>query len=85
MSYGPVPASVYCGHRLIDVLIHGWDVAKSTDQDTNLPYDLVEACWEIVEPELEVLTASGAFGTPVTVPADADRQTQLLAALGRSE
>jgi uncharacterized protein (TIGR03086 family) len=85
VSYGPVPASVYCGHRLIDVLIHGWDVAKSTGQDTNLPYDLVEACWEIVEPDLEALTASGAFGTPASVPPGADRQTQLLAALGRTE
>src|SRR2546427_9407773 len=22
VSYGPVPGSVYCGHRLIDVLVH---------------------------------------------------------------
>ena len=28
VSYGPVPGSVYCGHRFIDVLIHGWDVAE---------------------------------------------------------
>src|SRR5581483_4659695 len=27
VSYGPVPGSVYCGHRFIDVLIHGWDIA----------------------------------------------------------
>ena len=27
VSYGPVPGSVYCGHRFLDVLIHGWDVA----------------------------------------------------------
>src|SRR5438093_4147358 len=26
VSYGPVPGSVYCGHRYIDVLIHGWDI-----------------------------------------------------------
>ena len=37
VSYGPVPGSVYCGHRFIDVLVHGWDVAKSTGQDTTLP------------------------------------------------
>ena len=28
VSYGPVPGSIYCGHRFIDVLIHGWDVAQ---------------------------------------------------------
>jgi uncharacterized protein (TIGR03086 family) len=85
VSYGPVPGSIYCGHRFLDVLVHGWDVAKSTGQDTNLPYDLVEACWEVIEPQLEGLKGSGAFGTEVTVGPDADRQTQLLAALGRTE
>ena len=34
VSYGPVPGSVYCGHRFVDVLVHGWDVASSTGQDT---------------------------------------------------
>ena len=44
VSYGPVPGSVYCGHRFIDVLIHGWDVATSTGQDTTLDPELVDAC-----------------------------------------
>ena len=30
VSYGPVPGSVYAGHRFIDVLIHGWDLAVAT-------------------------------------------------------
>ena len=85
VSYGPVPGSIYCGHRLLDVLIHGWDIAVSTDQDTNLPVDLVEATWEVIEPQLDQLIASGMFGTGVTAPPDADRQGQLLAVLGRSE
>lgn len=83
VSYGPVPGAVYCGHRFVDVLIHGWDVARSTGQDTTLDPDLVQACWEVVEPELEGLQGSGAFGDRVDVPADADPQTRLLAALGR--
>jgi uncharacterized protein (TIGR03086 family) len=83
VSYGPVPGSVYCGHRLIDVLIHGWDVATSTGQETTLDPDLVEACWEVLEPQLAMLQGSGAFGTEVEVPADAGRQTKLLAVLGR--
>jgi uncharacterized protein (TIGR03086 family) len=74
---------VYCGHRFIDVLIHGWDVAESTGQDTNLPEELVQACWEVVEPQLSELGGSGAFGTQVEVPEGADLQTKLLAALGR--
>lgn len=83
VSYGPVPGSVYCGHRFLDVLIHGWDVAASTGQDTTLDVELVEACLEVVEPQLDVLVGSGAFGTPVEVADDAGPQTRLLAVLGR--
>ncbi len=36
VSYGPVPGSVYAGHRFIDVLIHGWDLAIATGQDSRL-------------------------------------------------
>jgi uncharacterized protein (TIGR03086 family) len=83
VSYGPVPGSVYCGHRFIDVLIHGWDVARSTGQDTTLPADLVDACWAVLEPQLDLLAASGMFGEAEPVEDDADRQTTLLAVLGR--
>ena len=83
VSYGPVPGEVYCGHRFIDVLVHGWDVATSTGQDARLPADLVDACLEVVVPQQDGLTGSGAFGAVVEVPADADSQTRLLAILGR--
>jgi uncharacterized protein (TIGR03086 family) len=83
VSYGPVPGSVYCGHRFMDVLVHGWDVAQSTGQDTALPPDLVDACWAVLEPQLDLLVASGMFGTAVPVEDDADRQVTLLAVLGR--
>lgn len=84
VSYGPVPGEVYCGHRFIDVFIHGWDLAKATGQPTTLDPGLVEACWAVIEPQREMLEASGAYGTPKDLPADADRATQLLAALGRT-
>ena len=83
VSYGPVPGSVYCGHRFIDVLVHGWDVAASTGQDTTLDAELVDACWAVVEPQLEMLVDSGAFGTDHEIPDGASPQTRLLAALGR--
>ena len=85
VSYGPVPGSVYCGHRFLDVLIHGWDVATSTGQDTTLDPDLVEACLAVIEPQMDMLTASGAFGNRIDVPEDADPQTRLLGLLGRQD
>jgi uncharacterized protein (TIGR03086 family) len=83
VSYGPVPGSVYCGHRLIDVLVHGWDLATATDGATSLPADLVDACLEVVLPQIDALESSGAFGSDHDVPAGADPQTRLLALLGR--
>jgi uncharacterized protein (TIGR03086 family) len=83
VSYGPVPGSVYCGHRFMDVLVHGWDVASSTGRDADLDPELVEACFEVVEPQLDMLAGSGMFGTRLEAPEDASRQTQLLALLGR--
>lgn len=84
VSYGPVPGSTYVGHRFIDVLVHGWDVAVATGQDATLPPDLVDACWRIVEPQLTMLARSGMFGEPRSVPAEADPQTRLLLHLGRA-
>ena len=85
VSYGPVPGSVYCGHRFLDVLIHGWDVATSTGQDTTLDPDLVEACFAVIEPQMDMLAASGMFGTRIDLPDDAGRQAQLLGLLGRQD
>jgi uncharacterized protein (TIGR03086 family) len=83
VSYGPVPAEVYAGHRFIDVLIHGWDLAKATGQDTRLAPELVDACWDVITPQLDLLKGSGMFGEEVSVPDSADPQTKLLAVLGR--
>jgi uncharacterized protein (TIGR03086 family) len=83
VSYGPVPGSVYAGHRFIDVLIHGWDVAKATGQDTTLDRRLVDACQEVVAPQAALLRGSGQYGEEVDSAPNADAQTRLLAALGR--
>ena len=86
VSYGPVPGSVYAGHRFIDVLIHGWDLASATGQPTDLDPGLVDACWDVIRPQLSLLQASGAFGEAKPLSGDdhSESQASLLAALGRS-
>jgi len=83
LSYGDVPGAVYCGHRIIDVVVHGWDLARGTGQDEVMPVELAEACWGIVEPQLDQLGGSGVFGPPVAVGSSAGAQDRLLGALGR--
>lgn len=84
ISYGPVPGSVYAGHRFIDVFIHGWDLATATGQDTALDAQLMEACRQIIEPQLELFRAVGALAAALPVPPQATAQTRFLALLGRS-
>jgi uncharacterized protein (TIGR03086 family) len=84
VSYGPVPGSVYAGHRFIDVFIHGWDLATATGQDTALDAHLMEACRRIIEPQLELFRGTGSLAAELPVPPDANAQTRFLAMLGRS-
>jgi uncharacterized protein (TIGR03086 family) len=83
VSYGPVPGSVYAGHRFVDILIHGWDLAVATDQDTNLDPALVDAAHELLLSQADMVRGSGAFGADIAVSPDAGRQTRLLAFIGR--
>ena len=84
VSYGPVPGSIYCGHRFLDVLVHGWDVAASTGQSTELDPELVATALEVVEPQIDLLAASGMFGTRTEAPAGASDEEKLLSMLGRA-
>ncbi len=84
VSYGPVPGSVYAGHRFIDVLIHGWDIAIATGQPPTLAAHLVAACWDVINPQLADLQASGMFGSHTDPPASTNPQTRLLETLGRT-
>ena len=83
VSYGPVPGSIYAGHRFLDVLIHGWDIAVATGQTPTLPAELIEGCWQVLEPQLDMLRASGMFGEDIAIPSDADSEARLLLTLGR--
>ena len=84
VSYGPVPGSVYTGHRFFDVFIHGWDLATATGQDTTLDAGLMQACRAVIEPQLEAFRGAGALADPLPVPPGADAQARFLAMLGRA-
>jgi len=84
VSYGPVPGSVYAGHRFCDVFIHGWDLAAATGQDTRLDAALMRACREVIEPQLQSFRDAGALASPRPVPPGASAQARFLAMLGRA-
>jgi uncharacterized protein (TIGR03086 family) len=83
VSYGPVPGSVYAGHRFLDVLVHGWDLAVATAQDPELDPGLIKACHDVIEPQAAAFRAAGVLGDEQPVPPEATDQQRFLAMLGR--
>ena len=83
LSFGDVPAALYCTQLATDLAVHAWDLAKGIDADDRLDPELVTAVREWTEPQLDLLAASGLFDPPVPAPTDADPQGKLVALFGR--
>jgi uncharacterized protein (TIGR03086 family) len=81
LSFGPRPGRVYARQRFIEVLIHQWDIAKATGQETRLPSHLTEACLGYLESN-PAITRAWDF-TSIEVPETADPQARLLGLAGR--
>ena len=69
----------------MDVLVHTWDLARATGQDTTLDPALVDACIALFLPDMpEQGREAGIIGPAVDVGPSAPPQAQLLGALGRT-
>jgi uncharacterized protein (TIGR03086 family) len=66
-----------------DVFMHTWDLSRATGQDETLDPDEVHNMLVGIEPMDEPMRSSGQYGPRVSVPDDADEQTQLIAFIGR--
>jgi len=66
-----------------DVFMHSWDLAQGTAQDFTLDPDFAAGLYAGMLGIDEMLRASGQYGPRVSVPDDADPQTQLMAFVGR--
>ena len=71
------------GIAFVDSLIHGWDIAKGTGQDTTMPDDLAQAGFQMLDGKLDPKGSGHAFKPAVNVPDDARAQDKLLALTGR--
>ncbi|MGH9111271.1 MAG: TIGR03086 family metal-binding protein [Acidimicrobiales bacterium] len=66
-----------------DILVHTWDLARSTGLDETLDADEVGRAVRAMAPHDEAMRKGGHYGPRVDVPDDADDQTKLLAFSGR--
>ncbi|MFN2390257.1 MAG: TIGR03086 family metal-binding protein [Actinomycetota bacterium] len=83
LSYGEETAENYLLQLFVDHLIHSWDLARAIGADDRLDNELVELCSSWVEANKQMVEGSGVYGARVETGPDADKQTELLAALGR--
>lgn len=71
------------GIAFVDTLVHGWDLAKGTGQDTTMPPALAEAAMGAIGGRLTSESRGTAFAPEVTVPDDASAQDKLMGYMGR--
>ncbi|MFP5319015.1 MAG: TIGR03086 family metal-binding protein [Acidimicrobiia bacterium] len=71
------------GFQSLDLIVHGWDLARATGGDERIDPGDVHHLFERVKPLDEVMRQPGAIGAKLEAPEGADEQTQLLAFLGR--
>lgn len=83
LSFGDFPASEYLWQLTTDVLIHGWDLARATGQEEEMPAHLVEACSRWFDNVEDAYRGAGAIGAKVDVSSD-DPAAVLLGRFGRT-
>jgi uncharacterized protein (TIGR03086 family) len=82
---GEVSIAAYLRFRLVDLVVHAWDLLRGAQLDEALDPEIVAAVIDTVEPHLDEMLAYGAYGSGPsgTLPPDASPQTQLLDWFGR--
>lgn len=82
---GDVSGRQLLGFRVTDLVLHGWDLARSTGGDEVLDPDLVASVWRGMVRMGPMIATSGVFGagSSGTVDEEAPLQSQLLDLAGR--
>ncbi len=81
--FGEMPAGNFIMVPFADIMIHKWDLAKATGQDTTMDSSMAQAVQQILTPMLEGNRGT-AFGAAVTVPVNASDRDKLLGLTGRN-
>ncbi|HZC51598.1 MAG TPA: TIGR03086 family metal-binding protein [Mycobacterium sp.] len=82
---GNVPAAAFLRFRLVDLVVHAWDLLRAARLDETLDPRVVVDLMQVVEPHVDDMLAFGAYGAGPsgTLPPDAAPQSRLLDWFGR--
>ena len=83
LSYGDTSADEYVTQLTADLAVHGWDLARATGQDDTIDPEAVALLLPWAQANVELLTGSGMFASPVERGPDSPDQDRLLGLLGR--
>ena len=78
-----MPAAMVGGMLLGEMLVHGWDLAHATGQQSAWDNDVLEYVHREVETSAEMGRGMGIYGPAVPVPADAPLLHRILGLTGR--
>jgi uncharacterized protein (TIGR03086 family) len=80
-----MPVAQLLGFRITDLVVHGWDLARSTGLRETIDPRLVEAVWTAIEPMVPMMGSVGVFGEGQSgaLDASATLQARMLDACGR--
>jgi uncharacterized protein (TIGR03086 family) len=79
---GEIPVAAVIPLIITDLVAHTWDIGHALAVDVRLPGDLVALAFDWARDN--AVRAPGFFGPELTAPDDADKQTRMLAFLGRA-
>jgi uncharacterized protein (TIGR03086 family) len=82
---GDIAADAFLRFRLVDLVVHAWDLLRAAGLDETLDPQVVDRLLEVVEPHLDEMLDFGAYGRGPsgTLPSDAPPQQHLLDVFGR--
>ena len=82
---GTLPGVVACELRVVEAVVHGWDLARATGLPLEFPADLVEESIAFSRVQVTRLPPGRTpFGPPTPVSGDASALDRLAALLGRT-
>ncbi|MBW1600221.1 TIGR03086 family metal-binding protein [Streptomyces sp. JJ38] len=82
-SSGPTPAEEYAWQMILDLAVHGWDLARGIGADDRIDPELATTLHERLAGSIAAWQGVGIFEPPVDVPADVPVQDRLVALTGR--
>ena len=83
---GEMPGAGLAGFAALDVLVHGWDLATAIGADSTIDPSLAEPMLVFARQAIsdEMGTRAPRIGPEISVAADADPTSRLVAYLGRT-